>query len=136
MSRSQEIDDILKLKDVILAKKQGEALERITRPSKHLEGLGLGHYGAETVLALNAIDLIEDTINALATSENPDIEELPIFTATKNLLHDFTRGIGVASGSISAKRMEKSLETIGTLGQFTPTARAEGSGDEVEISED
>lgn len=125
MSKSLEelnFKEMKELKNVFLAKKQGEALERITNPRRHLEGLGLGYYESDTVLALNALDILENAMNALGTSDDPKLkgDELPVFTATKNMLHDFTRGIGVASGSRVAKRMEKSLETIGTLGQFHP----------------
>lgn len=129
-----DFKEMKELKNVFLAKKQGEALERITNPQKHLEGLGLGYYESETVLALNAIDILENAMNALGTPDDPELGELPIFTNTKNMLHDFTAGIGVSSGSRVAKRMEKSLETIGTLGQFKPM---EGfSGDMTEESDE
>lgn len=104
------IKDLKSIKDALLAKKQGEALERITKPALHEEGLGLGFYGPETVLTLGAIDLWEDIINDLTG-------------ITSKPLHVFTQTIGVASGSRSAKRMEKSLETIGQLGQYIPGQR-------------
>ena len=102
-----EFKELKELKDIYLAKKQGEALERITKPQNHGEGLGLGFYGPQTVLALNSIDLLEDVINDLCGIEG-------------NTLHVFTRGICISSGSRQAKRMEKSLETIGQLGQYYP----------------
>ena len=104
----QEIPTWKYLKDIYLAKKQGEALERITKPREHYEGLGLGYFGPQTVLALAAVDLFEDICNKLADMKD------------SNELHIFTEEIGVASGSRSAKRMEKGLETIGQLGQYLP----------------
>ncbi|MHA2327368.1 MAG: hypothetical protein ACXACR_02505 [Candidatus Hodarchaeales archaeon] len=117
----KEMKDI---KDIYLAKKQGEALERITHPKKHYEGLGLGFYGPSTVLALASVDLIEDTINALALGkpEKKDevIELVPAFEKTFNSLKIFTETIGVASGSRDFKRAGIALETIGLLGQYIP----------------
>lgn len=102
--------EIKEIKDAYLAKKQGEALERITWPSKHIEGLGLGYYGPMTVLTLGALDLWEDIVNDISTLESKHI-------------HKFTQTIGIASGSRNAKRMEKSLETIGDLGQYFPFSK-------------
>lgn len=102
--------DLRSIKDALLAKKQGEALERITRPISHEEGLGLGHYGSETVLALSSLCAVEDVINELTGLET-------------QTLHTFTRTIGISSGSRGAKRMEKGLETIGQLGQYIPSQK-------------
>ena len=141
------------LRDAFLSLKQGEALERNTFPRLHKEGLGLGFYGPETVLTLNALDLLEDVINELAY--NPTVTEkifdeegkeigtkvvevdmIPAFRGTLNALHKFTEGIGVASGSRNATRLIESLKTIGTLGQYSPAARGEGAGEEPEASQD
>lgn len=109
------------LKDIYLAKKQGEALERITKPSNHYESLGLGYYGPQTVLALGAVDLFEDAINEIVKMGMNEKEQLEFMNMEHyELLHKFTAEIGVASGSREAKRMEKSLETIGALGQYLP----------------
>ncbi len=101
------IKEVAEIKDALLAKKQGEALERITFPRFLLEGLGLGYYGPDTVIVLGALCAYEEILNELTTLE------------TKTL-HNFSHNIAVASGSRSAKRMEKSLETIGNLGQYIP----------------
>lgn len=148
MSEDQLKDlDLRELRDAYLSLKQGEALERITRPKKHYEGLGLGFFGPETVLALASVDLFEEVINELAynptitektfdkegkeiKSQDVDVPKIPAFEGTFNALHIFTETIGVASGSRKAIRLEKALETIGTLGQYTPAARAEGEGEE------
>ena len=90
-----------------LAKKQGEALERITYPKLQDEAISLGFYGAQTVLALSGLRLFEAIINDLAG-------------VTSTPIHSFTADIGRASGSRDAKRMEKSLETVGQLGQYMP----------------
>ena len=104
------------LKDIFLAKKQGEALERITKPLTHEEQLGLGYYGPQTVLALKAIDLLELIVNDIAGLDPNNPINCP--------LHSFTGGIGIASGSREAKRMEKALETIGQLGQYFPMKKS------------
>lgn len=102
--------EMKEIKDIYLAKKQGEALERITYPKLEVEAISLGYYGAQTVLAIGSLRLFEAIINDLA-----GIEDTPI--------HIFTADIGRASGSRDAKRMEKSLETVGQLGQYSPTMK-------------
>lgn len=99
--------EMKEIKDIYLAKKQGEALERITYPKLEVEAISLGYYGAQTVLAISSLRLFEAVINDLA-----GIKDTPI--------HIFTADIGRASGSRDAKRMEKSLETVGQLGQYIP----------------
>ena len=99
--------EMKEIKDIYLAKKQGEALERITYPKLEVEAISLGFYGAQTVLAIGSLRLFEAIINDLA-----GIKDRPI--------HIFTADIGRASGSREAKRMEKSLETVGQLGQYIP----------------
>lgn len=119
-------DEMKALKDAYLAKKQGEALERITHPKQHYEGLGLGFYGPQTVLALSAVDLVEDIINSLAIGEDKDgnpVEMIPAFKQTLHALKTFTETIGVASGSRDFKRAGISLETIGGIGQYFPEGR-------------
>jgi hypothetical protein len=61
------------------------------------------------VLAISHIILCEDLLNE-AAQLNP---ETPDYYAMRN----FVRHLGIASGSRGAKRLEKSLETIGMLGQ-------------------
>ena len=99
--------EMKEIKDIYLAKKQGEALERITYPKLEVEAISLGFYGAQTVLAISSLRLFEAVINDLA-----GLKDTPI--------HTFTADIGRASGSRDAKRMEKSLETVGQLGQYIP----------------
>lgn len=103
------ISELKSIKDAILSKEQGEALRRITKPETEFEQIGLGFFGPETVLALASVNLIEHVINDLTG-------------LTDMTLHSFTGDIGVASGSRGAKRMEKSLETIGSLGPHLPDA--------------
>lgn len=99
--------EMKEIKDIYLAKKQGEALERITYPKLEVEAISLGFYGAQTVLAIGSLRLFEAIINDLA-----GLTDKPI--------HTFTADIGRASGSRDAIRMEKSLETVGQLGQYIP----------------
>ena len=99
--------EMRELKDIYLARKQGEALERITRPYPRLEGLGLGNYGPTALVALAGLIFVENIINELTG-------------LTDLTIHDFVWAVDVGSGARQAKRMEKSLETIGALGQYFP----------------
>lgn len=105
----EKIGIISKVKNAILAMKQGEALERDTHPLTLEEGVGLGFFGAPTVLALGIIQDYENVLNDLCNIDPKD--------ALHNNLHEFTRLLGVASGSRESKRLTGSLETIGQLGQ-------------------
>ena len=107
MAQDLSFKEMKEIKDVYLAKKQGEALERITYPRQLHESLGLGYFGPETVVALSVLCSVEDVINQLTGLED-------------QILHVFTMHVATSSGSRSAKRMEKSLETIGQLGQYYP----------------
>lgn len=110
--RELTFKEIKEIKDVYLAKKQGEALERITYPKLEEEAIALGFYGSQTVLAIAALRLYETIINELSEAEGTPI-------------HTFTADIGRASGSRDAKRMEKSLETVGQLGQYIPFGKGQ-----------
>ena len=95
---------LMKLRGAFLGWKQGEALERGTKPVSREESLGLGFYNVHANLALNDIVLLEVIIN--------DFTGL-----TDSTMELFARGVAVSSGSRQAKRLEKSLETIGNIGQ-------------------
>jgi len=110
--RELTFKEIKEIKDVYLAKKQGEALERITYPKLEEEAIALGFYGSQTVLAIAALRLYETIINELSEAKGTPI-------------HTFTADIGRASGSRDAKRMEKSLETVGQLGQYIPFGKGQ-----------
>jgi len=110
--RELTFKEIKEIKDVYLAKKQGEALERITYPKLEEEAIALGFYGSQTVLAIAALRLYETIINELSKAKSTPI-------------HTFTADIGRASGSRDAKRMEKSLETVGQLGQYIPFGKGQ-----------
>ena len=81
MTENISIKDIVDIKDALLAKKQGEALERITKPSLHEEGLGLGYFDSDTVLALAALDLWETIINEITGLTDYSLHQ---FTQTNN----------------------------------------------------
>lgn len=100
----------MKLRGAFLGWKQGEALERGTKPVSREESLGLGYYNVHANLALTAIMLLETTIN--------DFTGLTDFPMTR-----FAQDVAVASGSRQAKRLEKSLETIGNIGQVIEGTR-------------
>ena len=105
---SLNLENLSGIKDALLALKQGEALERDTRPLLLEEAIGLGYFGPTAVLALAHMILMEDLLNNV-TGLQPTDEGY-------HAIRDFARHVGVASGSRGAKRLEKSLETIGMLG--------------------
>ena len=107
MDKIETVEDMKELKDVLLAKEQGQALKRATFPIELHETLGLGKFGPETNVVLNSLVLVERLINSIAGER-----DVP--------LADFSRGIGTASGSNQATRLEKSLETIAHIGQYIP----------------
>ncbi len=95
------------LKNVVLAKKQGEALERASTPRNQAESISLGNFGHQAVYALSVIQMHEEFIESLTKYKG-------------NILSNFVENIGKASGSIGAKRMAETLQTVGQLGQYKP----------------
>lgn len=106
MSNELKITDKLltKLRGAYLGWKQGEALERNTKPTSREEGLGLGFFNVHANLALSTIQLLETIINDISGCEGTE-------------MYQFAQDVAIASGSRKAKRLEKSLETIGAIGQ-------------------
>jgi len=90
---TDDIKLLKEFKDVYLAKKQGEAIERASTPLNHDEAF--------------VIDLHQKLIAQLTGYKG---NELTMFTET----------VSRASGSIGNKRMEKVLEAVATIGQFFP----------------
>lgn len=98
------VKELKQVKDAILQLKQGEALERASRPINWNEAMGLGFFGPETNFALNAIKTIEEAINFLCYLKDD-------YTMT-----EFALGIAIGSGSRSARRMDGTFDTTGKLG--------------------
>ena len=95
------------LQNVILAKKQGEALERVSTPQSPEEAMSLGHYEASTNVALNLLITVESLINDICGIDGSEITDLAL-------------NISRASANRQAKRIDRTLETVGQLGQYTP----------------
>lgn len=95
------------LKDIFLAKKQGEALERASTALTFDEAVSLGQFGHQAVYGLSIMQMHQKYIRSLTGYEG-------------DILSGFVETIGRASGSIGAKRMEQTFESVGKLGQFTP----------------
>ena len=93
------------LRGAYLGWKQGEALERATRPDNPVEALGLGNFSVEANLAINTIVMIERVTNDLSGCED-------------DTLSRFAYNVAVASGSRVGHRLQWGLETIGQLGQY------------------
>ena len=122
--------ELKEMKNVFLAKKQGEALERASRPIDLDEALSLGNMNQQGVYAANVILAHQKFIEELTTSTR--IEETVDKSGKKTkkeiivpghkgtILEDFVKGIFQGSGSIGAKRLDKTFETVGSLGQYRP----------------
>lgn len=95
------------LKNIFLAKKQGEALERASTALTFDEAISLGQFGHQAVYALSMIEMHQAYIFSL-TDYNGDI------------LNRFVETIGRASGSIQGNRMLQTFEAVGALGQYKP----------------
>lgn len=95
------------LKDIYLAKKQGEALERGSTPLNYDEAISLGNFGHQAVYAIGVIEAHQSFIFSLTGYQG-------------SILTRFNETIGRASGSIQAKRMDETFESVGQLGQFQP----------------
>jgi len=95
------------LKDIFLAKKQGEALERGSTPLTFDEAISLGQFGHQAVYALSLIEAHQSFIFSLTGYQG-------------SILTRFVESIGRASGSIQSKRMEQTFQAVGQLGQYQP----------------
>lgn len=95
------------LKDIFLAKKQGEALERASTALNFDEAVSLGQFGHQAVYGLSVMEAHQSFIESLTGYKG-------------NILNRFVETIGRASGSIGAKRMEETFQSVGSLGQFQP----------------
>lgn len=95
------------LKNIFLAKKQGEALERGSTPLNYDESISLGNFGFQAVYAIGIIEAHEAFIESLTGYKG-------------TILTRFNETIGRASGSIQAKRMDETFEAVGALGQYKP----------------
>lgn len=100
-------EELAEFKEIYLAKKQGEALERITKPFDPIEQIGLGYFDTPANMGINALILIDEHLNKIAGS-------------TTNNLTKFGLLFAIGTGSRKLKRMENALNTIGQIGQFTP----------------
>ncbi len=121
MTKMLEEPSWKELKNIFLAKKQGEALERGSTPITYDEAISLGNFGFQAVYAIGVIEAHQKFIKSLTGYDG-------------NILTKFNETIGRASGSISAKRMDQTFEAVGALGQYKPM---EGfSGDMTEESDE
>lgn len=111
------IEEITLLKNVLLAKKQGEALERASTALNFDEAISLGQFGHQAVYALSVIEAHQSFIFSLTGYQG-------------HILTRFVETIGRASGSIQAKRMERTFDAVGALGQYKPTEGMSGDMEE------
>lgn len=109
---SDDMKLLKEFKDVYLAKKQGEAIERASTPKTHEEALSLGNYQHQAAYALSVIDLHQQLIFQLTGYRG-------------NELTKFTETVARASGSIGNKRLEKTLEAVATIGQYYPMQKGQ-----------
>lgn len=100
------------LKDIYLAKKQGEALERGSTPLNFDEAISLGNFGHQAVYALSLVEAHQAFIFSLTGYQG-------------SILTRFVESIARASGSIMNKRMENTFLAVGQLGQYQPMPKTD-----------
>lgn len=101
------------LKGAILSKKQGETLERISKPTTTQEIESLGDMGARATACLSLYQRAQ--------------KQLEILTGHKgSLLVDHAETLYRGSAQRNFKRGEKLLESIGQIGQFLPIDQQRG----------
>lgn len=98
------------LKDIYLAKKQGEALERASTALNFDEAVSLGNFNHQAVYALGVLESHQGFILSLTGYRG-------------NILNRFIETVCRASGSIQGKRMQLTFESVGTLGQYIPMGK-------------
>ena len=108
----REREELKLIRNVILAKKQGEALERASYPKNDDEALSLGDYTVKTNMQLNLLITFEEIINKICGIGGREIKDLCL-------------NISRASANRQGKRLEKTLETVGQLGQYLPFSNFE-----------
>ena len=96
-----------KLKGAFLALKQGETLERISKPSTVEEIESLGDMGARATACLSFYQRADEIINSICGTDDDILSR-----------HAFTLYRGSAQRSF--KRGEKLLESIGQIGAYIP----------------
>lgn len=95
------------LKGAFLSKKQGETLERISKPTTVEEVESLGDHGPRTTACLSLYKRVQMLLESLTGYKG-------------HALHDHTHTLYRGSAARNFTRGEKLLESIGQIGQYIP----------------
>jgi len=111
------------LKGAFLAKKQGETIERISRPITVEEIESLGDHGPRTTSCLSLYKRVQGLIEQLTGHKG-------------NLLTDHAHTLYRGSAARNLKRGETLLNSIGQIGQYMPldTQRSRLPGEGVDFN--
>lgn len=96
------IKELKQIKDAVLMLKQGEGLERASRPITIHEALGLGYFDVECAIALATINSYQKILNSISNKES-------------TLLSDFSTQVAIASGSRQHIRLSEVLDAIAKI---------------------
>jgi len=96
------VKELKQVKDAILQLKQGETLERASRPISINEALGLGYYDVECAIALSTLNAYQKILNSISGKES-------------TLLSDFSTQVAIASGSRQHIRLTEVLDAIAKI---------------------
>ena len=100
------IKELKQVKDAILMLKQGEGLERASRPISINEALGLGYFDVECAIALSTINAYQKILNSISGKNS-------------TLLSDFSNQVAIASGSRQHIRLSEVLDAIAKISSKT-----------------
>jgi len=100
------IKELKQVKDAVLQLKQGETLERASRPISINEALGLGYYDVDCAIALATLNSYQHILNSISGKNS-------------TLLSDFSTQVAIASGSRQHIRLSEVLDAIAKIGSKT-----------------
>ena len=96
------IKELKQIKDAVLQLKQGETLERASRPISINEALGLGYYDVDCAIALSTLNAYQKILNSISGQDS-------------TLLSDFSTQVAIASGSRQHIRLSEVLDAIAKI---------------------
>lgn len=96
------VKELKVVKDALYELKQGETLERASRPISINEALGLGYFDVDCAMALATLNAYQAILNSISGKNS-------------TLLSDFSAQVAVASGSRQHIRLSEVLDAIAKI---------------------
>ena len=96
------VKELKVVKDALYELKQGETLERASRPISINEALGLGYYDVDCAIALATLNSYQKILNSISGKDS-------------TLLSDFSTQVAIASGSRQHIRLSEVLDAIAKI---------------------